>query len=91
MNIIPPNVQPRKRDLAYYAQGAVNAVHASLLPITPESNRRLAICKACPFYSENSKSPTTGSKSCNLCGCPVEEKVKIPKMTCELPSPHTKW
>lgn len=88
---VPLTIQPKKRGIGHYVGGAINAVHADLLPITPESNRRLAICKACPYYSENSQTETTGSKSCNLCGCPVEKKVKIPNMTCELPPPHRRW
>ena len=46
---------------------------------TMVAEERLAICKACPFYT------VTGT--CSKCGCFMSAKVKLPNASC----PEHKW
>lgn len=43
------------------------------------AQERLAICKACPFY--------TKAGTCSECGCLMFQKVKLPNAEC----PQHKW
>ncbi len=82
---------PKKHGVMHYAKGAVKAIQATTLPETPLSRARLAICKGCDYYSENSRNADTGRKVCRVCDCPAELKVKIPNEVCPLPAPLQKW
>jgi hypothetical protein len=64
--------------IKHYAQGAVKAAKAMLLPDTEESKSRLEVCHACSEWN---------GKSCKVCGCYVTLKVRIPEEKC----PHGKW
>lgn len=82
---------PKYFSVKHYANGAVKKIQSSILPITPESQARLKICKGCDYYSENSRNADKGKEICRLCRCPVADKVKIPSEHCPLPLPHRKW
>ena len=64
--------------VVHYAVGAVKAVKAATKPETEESKARLEVCKGCD--------KRTG-KSCKVCGCFVNLKVRIPEEKC----PIGKW
>ena len=64
-----------KRDLKWAAKGAVKAAKALTKPETPESQARLEVCKGCDQWT---------GKSCKVCGCFVNLKVKIPEEKCPL-------
>ena len=66
------------KGIMHYAQGAVKAVQAMTLPETEESKARLAVCHGCDKWT---------GKSCKVCGCYVNLKVKIPEEKC----PEGKW
>jgi len=71
-------VQRVKRDAKWLATGAVKAAKAMTKPETEESKARLEVCKTCPEWT---------GKSCKVCGCFVNLKVRIPEEKC----PIGKW
>jgi hypothetical protein len=75
----PPEVQRQvARDLSWALKGAAKATKAVFKPETEESKARLEVCKACPEWT---------GKSCKVCGCFVNLKVRIPEEKC----PIGKW
>jgi len=71
-------VQRVKRDAKWLAQGALKAAKAVTKPETEESKARLEVCKGCDQWT---------GKSCKVCGCFVNLKVRIPEEKC----PIGKW
>ena len=56
--------------------------------------RRLGACHACPYLADPAsllqKMATIGSdngKVCQLCGCPIERKTRLPSEACPAPDP----
>ena len=43
------------------------------------AKRNIKICEDCPFF--------TPSRTCSLCGCPMDKKVKLLVFSC----PDKKW
>jgi len=70
--------QPVKRNVRWAASGAIKAAKAMTKPETEESKARLEVCKTCPEWT---------GKSCKVCGCFVNLKVRIPEEKC----PKGKW
>lgn len=66
--------EPIKK-VVHFAKGAAKAVQAVTLPETPESQARLEVCKGCDQWT---------GKSCKVCGCFVNLKVRIPEEKCPL-------
>ena len=69
------NVSKERRSVSWAASGAVKAAKALTMPETPESQARLGVCKGCDQWT---------GKSCKVCGCFVNLKVKIPEEKCPL-------
>jgi hypothetical protein len=63
------------RDLKWAATGVKKAAKALTMPKTPESEARLEVCKGCDQWT---------GKSCKVCGCFVNLKVRIPEEKCPL-------
>lgn len=56
------------------------------------SEERLAICKGCPFYSENNLAAKSAARFdiyCLACGCNLDYKTSC--LSCACPLPQPKW
>ena len=71
-------VTPPEKTVKHFLKGATKAVKAMTLPETEQSKARLAVCRGCDKWT---------GKSCKVCGCYVNLKVKIPEEKC----PEGKW
>jgi hypothetical protein len=74
----PHTTSPESQGIMHYAKGAVKAAKALTKPETEESKARLEVCKGCDQWT---------GKSCKVCGCFVNLKVRIPEEKC----PIGKW